>query len=143
MPTPPPTPQPGRMRETLEPTAGPHLQFQFAEQIEQLQREQPWQAGRNSKTIVKYPDFRMVLTVMRGGTRIPGHHADGRISIQTLQGHIRVHSPQSIADLPAGQVLVLDRSIPHDVEAVDDSAFLLTLAWSGTAHAPLPRTNQL
>jgi hypothetical protein len=37
-------------------------------------------------------------------------------------------------DLPAGRLLVLDRGIPHDVEALETSAFLLTIAWpDGTA----------
>lgn len=134
------SPPQGRMREVLEPTAGPALRFDLAEQIEQLRAEKPWQAGRNSKTLIKFADFRIVLTVMKGGTRIPGHHADGRISIQTVSGHVRVHSSEGVSDLPAGHVLVLDRTIPHDVEALEDSAFLLTLAWSGTAHAPLPHT---
>ncbi len=31
--------------------------------------------------------------------------------------------------MPAGQLLVLDRSVPHDVDALEDSAFLLTIAW--------------
>lgn len=131
----------GRMREVLEPTAGPLLQFDLAQQIEQLRGEQPWQAGRNSITLVKFADFRVVLTVMLAGTRIPGHHADGRLTIHAVAGHVRVHSPEAVTDLPAGRMLALDRAIPHNVEAVEDSAFLLTLAWAGTAHAPLPRTD--
>jgi hypothetical protein len=34
-------------------------------------------------------------------------------------------------DLPAGSLLALDRGLPHDVEALEDSAFLLTIAWPG------------
>jgi hypothetical protein len=37
--------------------------------------------------------------------------------------------------LPAGRMLVLDRSLPHDVVAIEDSAFLLTIAWpEGAEH---------
>jgi hypothetical protein len=32
-------------------------------------------------------------------------------------------------DLPAGHLLALDQCVPHDVEAAEDSAFLLTLSW--------------
>jgi hypothetical protein len=32
-------------------------------------------------------------------------------------------------DLPVGHVLALDRNVHHDVEALVDSAFLLTIAW--------------
>jgi quercetin dioxygenase-like cupin family protein len=127
-------PAAGRMRQTLEPTAGVHLRFDLAEQIQQLRDEQPWQGGRNAKTIVKFPDFRLVLIAMRGGTRIPGHHADGRICVHAITGQIRLHLPDGSFDLYAGQFLVLDRAVAHDVEALADSAFLLTIAWPGPGH---------
>jgi hypothetical protein len=36
-----------------------------------------------------------------------------------------------MVELPTGQMLVLDQCVPHDVEAEEDSAFLLTLSWQG------------
>lgn len=130
---PPPAaaPPPGRMRETLEPTAGAFLHFDLAQEMRQLEAEHPWQSGRNAKTIVKFPDFRVILIMMRGQSRIPGHHADGRVSVHTLSGHVRLQLAQQSVDLPAGQMLVLDHGVRHDVEALEDSAFLLTIAWDG------------
>jgi hypothetical protein len=32
-------------------------------------------------------------------------------------------------DLPAGNMLALERALPHDVEPLEDSAFLLNIAW--------------
>jgi quercetin dioxygenase-like cupin family protein len=52
-------------------------------------------------------------------------------SVQTLAGHIRLRLPDRTAELPTGQLLVLDQCVPHDVEAEEDSAFLLTLSWRG------------
>jgi hemerythrin-like domain-containing protein/quercetin dioxygenase-like cupin family protein len=111
------------------PTGSPVLDFDLREHIEELNREQDWQSGRNSQTIVKYPDFRIVLTVLRSGTLMHEHHAAGPISVHVLSGHIRMRVEGREIDLPPGHVLALDRSIPHDVEAVEDSAFLLTIAW--------------
>jgi quercetin dioxygenase-like cupin family protein len=34
-------------------------------------------------------------------------------------------------DLPLGSLLTLDRGAPHEVEALEDSAVLLTIAWPG------------
>jgi quercetin dioxygenase-like cupin family protein len=112
-----------------EPTEGPYLSYDLREQIEDLRRESYWQSGRNSKTIVKFGDLRIVLTAMRKDTRIQEHHSDGRISVQTIAGHIRMHADGKEFDLPLGHLLVLDRGMRHDVEAVEDSAFLLTIAW--------------
>jgi quercetin dioxygenase-like cupin family protein len=57
------------------------------------------------------------------------HTAAGRISVHTLKGHIRVHLPERVVDLPAGNLLALDQCVSHDVEASEDSALLLTLSW--------------
>jgi hypothetical protein len=51
--------------------------------------------------------------------------------MQTLAGHIRLRLPDRMVELPTGQMLVLDQCVPHDVEAEEDSAFLLTLSWHG------------
>lgn len=118
----------GAARAT-EPTEGPFLSLDLPQQIEELRRESYWQSGRNSKTLVKYPDFRIVLTAVRKNSRIPEHHAGGRISVQTVSGHIRMHAGGKEFDLPSGHLLALDRGMQHDVEALEDSAFLLTIAW--------------
>ncbi|HKS74516.1 MAG TPA: cupin domain-containing protein [Terriglobales bacterium] len=112
-----------------EPTAGPFLTFDLPEQIRDLRQESYWQSGRNSKTLVKYDDFRIVLTAIRADTTIHEHHSAGRISVQTVEGHLRMHAGGQEFDLPTGRLLVLDRAIPHDVVALQDSAFLLTIAW--------------
>ena len=118
-----------------EPTEGPSITFDLADQINQLRQEHYWQSGRNSKTIVKYPDFRLVLTAIQAKTTIHEHHSAGRISVQTVEGHLRMHAGGREFDLPVGRVLVLDRAMPHDVVAIEDSAFLLTIAWpEGTGH---------
>ena len=105
------------------------LSFDLNAEIEQLRKEDAWQGGRNSKTLVKHPDFRVVLTVLKSRARLHEHKAAGRISVQTIAGHIRMHVESTVFDLPAGHLLALERAIPHDVEGLEDSAFLLTIAW--------------
>ncbi len=120
------TPGPQRAPDS---TAGPYLEFELQAEIEKLRREPAYESGRNAKTMVKYEDFRVVLTAIKGGTRIHDHHSAGRISVQTVAGHIRMHALEREFDLPQGRLLVLDRAVQHDVEALEDSAFLLTVAW--------------
>lgn len=123
---------------TPAPTGSPVLEFSIEEHIKKLKLERNWQAGRNSETIVKYPDFRVILTVLRAGSRLSEHHADGPISVHVVQGHIQMDANGRAVDLPAGSVLALGRAVLHDVEAKEDSAFLLTIAWpaSGPRHRP-------
>jgi quercetin dioxygenase-like cupin family protein len=113
------------------PMAAPFLEFDLTRELEQLHSEPPPTSGQNAKTLVKYDDFRIVLIALRAHTRIPGHQADGRISVHTLRGHIRMRALERTFDLRAGNLLALDQGLPHDVEALEDSALLLTIAWPG------------
>jgi quercetin dioxygenase-like cupin family protein len=70
-----------------------------------------------------------VLTALKARSRIAPHQTEGRISIHALQGRIQVRAEGRTFNLPAGSLVALDQGIRHDVEALDDSAFLLTIAW--------------
>lgn len=112
--------------------AEPLLRFDLHQELNELRREDSWEreTGRSSKTLAKYPDFRIVLVLMKAGTLMNDHRAEARISIQALRGKILLHVPdQKSVELSAGQLLTLDCGIHHDVEALEESAFLLTVAW--------------
>ena len=111
------------------PLGSPMLTFDLNAEIKRLREEDPWQGGRDSKTLVKNQDFRIVLTVLKADALLHEHKATGRISVQVLPGHIQMHVQDKVFDLPAGHLLALDRAVPHDVKALEDSAFLLTIAW--------------
>ena len=112
-----------------QPLDTPYLEFDLAREIEQLHREPEWTTGQNAKTLAKYDDFRVVLTALRERARMPIHHTQGRISLQTIRGHLQVRGAGRTFELPIGSLLVLDRDLPHDVEALEESALLLTIAW--------------
>jgi len=112
-----------------EPTEGPSLTFDLADQIRQLRQERYWQSGRNSKTVVKYPDFRIVLTALKAHKKIPAHQTDGRLSIQAVAGHVLLRAEGRTFDLIAGRVVAFDREIVHELEAIEESAILQTIAW--------------
>jgi len=131
--------------ESIEGTlSGPLLQFNLASELDQLHRDESWlhPTGRSAKTLVKYPDLRVVLIAMRANTRMHEHTAAGRISVHSVKGHIRLHLPEQVVDLPAGHLLALDQCVPHDVETVEDSAFLLTLSWPSETKEEKPETRR-
>ncbi len=109
----------------------PMLQFDLTQELDQLRQDESWRqpTGRSSKTLVKHSDLRIVLIAMKANTRMHEHSAAGRISVHTLSGHIQLHLPDQVVNLPVGHLLALDQCVPHDVEALSDSAFLLTLSW--------------
>lgn len=103
--------------------------FDFNAEVGQLLRDIPAGADRNSKMLVKYSDFRLVLIAMKANSRMEEHATPARISVQTVFGHLRMGVGENVLDLPRGHLLILDRDVPHDVEALEDSVFLLTFAW--------------
>ena len=111
--------------------AAAYLEFDLARELEQLHREPGWSSGQNAKTLVKYDDLRVVLIALKARLRLPGHQTEGRISIQTVAGHIQVRAQGRTFDLPLGRLLALDRGVSHAVEALEESACLLTIAWPG------------
>ncbi len=113
----------------LAPT-GQSAEFTLDQEAEDLVRSPQWQTGIARKVLVQYPDFQITLRRMKAGACIPYHHNPGRICVQTVTGHIRMRAGGKIFDLPKDAILVLDRAVTHDVEALEESAFLLTVALS-------------
>ncbi len=125
--------------EQREQAPVPALVIDLEAEIEGLHREPGWQTGISRKSLVRYPDFRINLIAIKAGMRIEEHQNPGGISVQPIVGHIRMHALGRVFDLPRWKVLVLDRAVRHDVEAVEDSAFLLTVAYPETTQAsPTP-----
>ena len=105
------------------------------DELEKLKDAESWQreTGRSSETIVKYPEFRIVLIRMKLGGYMSHHRAEGPISVQAVLGKIRVHLPEDrMEELNPGDLLAIERGLEHDVEALEECAFLLTIAWPET-----------
>lgn len=109
---------------------GPALQFDLSEELASLKEEPTWREGdRNARTLVEEPSYRVVLTALKAGTHVREHRAPGWASIHAIAGHLRLRlGDEEGIDLAAGSLLVLEPRLAHDVEALEESAFLLTLA---------------
>jgi quercetin dioxygenase-like cupin family protein len=103
--------------------------FDLNHEIADAASKKPWPAGHYAKTLFKKHDFRVLLITMEPGAQMKEHHTDGTISVQVLKGKVRMTVGGKPYDLTAGNLFTLAASIRHDVEAVDDSAFLLTISW--------------
>lgn len=107
------------------------MEFDLPAEIHRLHAETTWSTGQNARTLIKYDDFRVVLTALQAKVRIPEHKADGRISVHVLSGHIQLQASGRTFSLRPGGLLAIDQGVPHGVEALEESAFLLTIAWPG------------
>ena len=127
-------PQSAHRRPHTPPLASPFLEFDLAAEVARLHDELTWKTGRNARTLMKYDDLRVVVTTLQAGMRIPEHKTEGRISVHMLSGHIRLNASGRTFDLRPGSLVALDQGSSHDIEALEESAFLLTIA--RPSHAP-------
>ena len=104
-------------------------QLDLAQEMLNSEQTKPWQTGHTARTLFKKADFRMVLISMEKGSVLKEHHADGTISVQVLKGAIRFTAQGETHTLQANSMAALGASIKHEVEALEESAFLLTIAW--------------
>jgi len=107
------------------------MEFDLSAELHRLHAETTWTTGQNARTLFKYDDLRVVLIALAGEARMPAHKADGRISIHVLSGHIQLRASGRTFSLRSGGLLALDHGVSHDVHALEESALLLTIAWSG------------
>lgn len=104
-------------------------QFDLAREMKESEQKKPWPGGHFAKMLFKKSDFRMVLMMMDQGAVLKEHHADGTISVQVLRGSIEFRVHGETHSVQTNGILTLAASIKHEVEAREDSAILLTIAW--------------
>ena len=111
--------------------SGPCMSFDLAAETQKLRKEGIWDIeSHNAIALAKYDDLRVVLIAMKSGSRMAGHKAYGSISIHTLTGKLRLHLPNRSIDVAAENLVILERSQPHNIEAIEDSSFLLSVSWA-------------
>jgi quercetin dioxygenase-like cupin family protein len=104
------------------------LKFDLADEADALRREVGWRkTGHSAKTLAKHRGMTTVLIAMKRHTRMKEHRASGAVSIHVLFGHIRLHLGSWTIDAASGSILALDRAQSHDVAALDDSVFVLSV----------------
>ncbi len=102
--------------------------LQFANEIARLKRQSGWQRdNRLAKTLAKEGPVAVVLSLVRAGTTVREHQAAGPVTLQCLEGKMRLHYAGHPIELVAGEMVVLDAGIPHSHEAITDCAVLLTM----------------
>ena len=109
--------------------AGAYLRFDLPVEVEQLHAEPSWEGeDRNAITLVKEGDLRVILMALRADAHINTHHTDGFTSIQVIEGQLRIGIAGESHDFGTGELVVLGRAVAHEVLALQDAAFLLTIA---------------
>lgn len=73
------------------------------------------------------PGLRIGVIAMKSGSQWQEHKTESRIIVHVIEGHIRFLLKERACELRKGELLMLEPGIPHTVEALEETAFLLTL----------------
>ena len=119
------------MTRSDRPVPAPLLHVALAEQLERLRQEPAWRAkGHNAITLTKGPGLRLVLMLFGAGAKLAEHRAAGPLTFHVLTGAVAFRSGDQTETLRSGELVALDAAIAHEVEALEESACLLTLGGS-------------
>ena len=83
--------------------------------------------GRSSRTLLKEGPLRVTLIVLGPDGGIPEHESQGPITVQALRGRIDVTVAGETHSVQPGELLAVDRAVPHSVRSAGGAAFLLTV----------------
>lgn len=115
----------------LQQLPGSELVMDIDERVRALRGTPAGRVGAARATLARYPDFRIDLITLGAGLVIGRHANPGLVSVQCIAGLIRMNVYGRDYDLPAGEAIAIGRGVGHDVRAVRDSAFLVTIARPG------------
>jgi quercetin dioxygenase-like cupin family protein len=104
--------------------------FNLATEIESLRSEDQWtENDKNSRTLAKDVDFRVLLTVLHTGAALDEEDGDARASIHVVEGSAQLDVAGEVTELATGHLAVVNAGQPWVLRAASDCAVLLTLAW--------------
>ena len=104
-------------------------QFDLNAEIERFPPDVP--SGRRSETLIKTPRLRVVLITMRAGTELHEHVAPGTITVHPIRGRFAFTAGDDEREIAVGTLISVEGGVRHAVRALEDGAFLLTIAWPG------------
>jgi quercetin dioxygenase-like cupin family protein len=110
------------------PLSGDMLVFDLDEELTKARSNRALKEhGRIAKTLAKDGPLRVILVVLDAGGTLEEHQTAGPVTIQPLEGDVRLSLEGTMEPVAVGQLITLGAGVPHGVESRDGGAFLLTV----------------
>lgn len=115
--------------EPVSPAGDPWENFDLPAALDEMRSGTTWKEGdRVSRLLFKGFGMRVILVAMRSGAIVSSHKGDCALSLLVLEGRLRLETEGDSSDLGHGHLATVEPGIRHAIEALEDTAFLLTLA---------------
>jgi quercetin dioxygenase-like cupin family protein len=97
-------------------------------EIVRLKNEPAWADNdRHGSSLVKGDGINVALMLLKKGAKMQEHHTRAPITVQVIDGRINFIANGKTQAATAGMLVALDRGIEHSVEALEESAIVLTV----------------
>jgi quercetin dioxygenase-like cupin family protein len=126
----------GTDRRPARTLSGVGLVFRMNDEIQELRQDISRSSGqRSAKTLAKEAGLRVTMVYLEANATISPEASDGGATLQVLEGRLRVQVDGAIHELGVGELIVFDQNLREPVQAVEPSAFLITVYWPEGAGA--------
>jgi quercetin dioxygenase-like cupin family protein len=110
--------------------------FELTDEVRTLRGELAHTSGgRAAKTLAKTDGLRVTLVLLTSGATLNPESTAGGASLHVLEGRVRVQAEGERWDLGPGDLIVLGENLREPVTAMEEAAFLVTVAWPAGAGA--------
>ena len=97
-------------------------------EIARLKGEPAWANNdRHGSSLVKGDGINVALLMLKKGAKMQAHHTRAPITVNVIEGRINFVVKDKTQAVTAGMIVALDRGIEHSIEALDESAIVLTV----------------
>ena len=104
----------------------PMMNFSIPEELAKINSDSST-TGKRVAVLVKNEHVRIVLAVLPKGEALQEHQTAGQITVSVVQGAVRFNALGEQVNLTAGGLVTLHPGIRHSVEALEDSAIVITV----------------
>src|SRR5271168_5210292 len=107
---------------------GKQIAVDIRAEIARLKSEPAWAANdRHGSSLVKGDGINVALMMLKKGAKLQEHHTRAPITVQVIDGRVNFIANGKTQAVTAGTIVALDRAIEHSIEALEESALVLTV----------------
>jgi quercetin dioxygenase-like cupin family protein len=126
----------GTARRGAHQMSGRGVVFRIESEVQNLRHDLEFTSGgRAARTLAKTAGLRVTLVLIKKDFRLNPEATAGGASIEVLAGRLRVQAEGEPWDVGAGELIVLGDNLREPITAVEETSFLLTVAWPAGAGA--------
>jgi quercetin dioxygenase-like cupin family protein len=116
--------------------SGRGLVFHVADELKALRVDlEHTSGGRAARTLAKTQGLRVTLVLIKKDFALHPEAAAGGASLEVIEGRLRVQADGQAWEVGVGELIVLPDNLREPILAVEQTAFVLTVAWPPGAGA--------